>query len=216
MKTKQIEFWSGEFGKDYTDRNPQNLEELEQLFFKSYGFKRTEINQEFLGGLDKDIKILEVGCNIGIQLLALQKNGFKNLYGVELQPYAVEKSKEITKNINIIQGSGFDIPFRDNYFDVVYTNGVLIHISPNDLPKIMGEMIRCSKKYIWGFEYYAPELTDINYRGKQGFMWKADYCSLFMKEDSKLKIAKKKIYPYILEAEKGNEDIGYLLEKQPQ
>jgi pseudaminic acid biosynthesis-associated methylase len=214
MKTKQVDFWSGDFGKEYTDRNPQNLEGLEQLFMNSYGYKRTEINEEFLGTLNKDIKILEVGCNIGLQLLALQNNGFTNLYGIELQPYAVEKSKEICKNINIIQGSGFDIPYRDNYFDLVYTNGVLIHIAPADLPKIMSEMIRCTNKLIYGFEYYSQEVTEINYRGKAGFMWKADYSKLFLNQNSNLKLIKKKIYPYVLETEKGNEDIGYLLEKR--
>ena len=41
--------------------------------------------------------------------------------------YAVEKGKENTKGINIIQGSAFDLPYKDNYFDLVCTNGVLIH-----------------------------------------------------------------------------------------
>jgi len=59
--------------------------------------------------------------------------GFTNLYGIELQWYAVEKAKEYTKGINIIQGSGFDIPFKDGYFDLVITNGVLIHIAPKKI-----------------------------------------------------------------------------------
>jgi pseudaminic acid biosynthesis-associated methylase len=214
MKTKQVDFWSGDFGKEYTDRNPQNLEGLEQLYKKYFGLKRTELNEEFLSGLNKDIRILEVGCNIGLQLLALQKNGFTNLYGIELQPYAVEKSKQIIKNVNIIQGSGFDIPFKDNYFDLVYTSGVLIHISPTDLPKIMKEMIRCTKNFIWGFEYYSSELKEINYRGNQGFLWKANYPSLFLDQTDNLEIVKRQNYPYLTDAEKGNEDICYLIKKK--
>jgi pseudaminic acid biosynthesis-associated methylase len=214
MKTKQIDFWAGEFGKNYTDRNPQSLEESEQQNKVRYGMKRTEINAEFLANLDKEIRILEVGCNIGLQLLALQNQGFKNLYGIELQPYAVQKSKQMTEGINIIQGSGFDIPFKDNYFDLVYTSGVLIHIAPTDLPKIMNEMIRCTSKYIWGFEYYSPKLQEINYRGNSGFLWKADYAELFLKQSGNFEMVKKKIYPYLTEAEKGNEDIMYLLRKK--
>lgn len=214
MKTKQMDFWAGQFGKEYTDRNPQSLEECERVNKKRYGFTRTELNEEFLGDLDRNIKVLEVGCNIGIQLQALQNAGFKNLYGIELQGYAVEKSKEITKGINIIQGSGFDIPFKDNFFDLVYTSGVLIHISPQDLPGIMKEIIRCSNKYIWGFEYYAADLTDINYRGNQGYMWKGDYPSIYIKYFPELSLVKKKIYPYLIEGENGNEDVMYLLEKK--
>ncbi len=212
MKTKQVEFWSGDFGKEYTERNPQNLEEWDAFYLECFGQKKTDMNEEFLNGLDKDARILEVGCNIGLQLMGLQKQGFKNLYGIELQPYAVEKAHKMNPGINIIQGSGFDIPFKDGYFDLVYTAGVLIHIAPGDLSKIMLEMTRCSKKYIWGFEYYSPEPKDINYRGNEGFLWKMDYAKKFMETDSRLSEVKRKKYPYIAEAHKGNEDIMYLLE----
>ena len=94
-----------------------------------YGYTRTEINSEFIGDFDRDMKILEVGSNVGNQLLCLQEMGFKSLYGIELQNYAVELSKSRTKRINIIEGSAFDIPFKDSYFDLVFTSGVLIHIS---------------------------------------------------------------------------------------
>lgn len=212
MKTKQIDFWSGDFGKEYTDRNPQNLEEWDKAYLQYYGMTKTEMNEEFIGNLSRDIRILEVGCNMGLQLLGLQRQGFKNLYGIELQPYAVEKAKANTAGINIIQGSGFDIPFKDNYFDLVYTAGVLIHIAPTDLPKIMAEMVRCTRRYIWGFEYYYPEIKEINYRGNQGFLWKMDYAAMFLKQENRLTEVNKKIYPFTSEREKGNEDAMYLLE----
>jgi len=58
------------------------------------------------------------------------KNGINNLYGIELQQYAIEKAKALTKRINIIHGVADDIPFKDGYFDMVFTSGVLIHIHP--------------------------------------------------------------------------------------
>ncbi|OFY63622.1 MAG: methyltransferase type 11 [Bacteroidetes bacterium RIFCSPLOWO2_02_FULL_36_8] len=211
MKTKQEQFWSGDFGKEYTDRNPQNLEEWNKLYMNNYGRKKTDMNEDFLKNLNREARILEVGCNIGLQLLGLQTMGFKNLYGIELQSYAVEKAKKITKGINIIQGSGFDIPFKDRYFDMVYTAGVLIHIAPDNLPKIISEMIRCSRKYVWGFEYYSAIKKEINYRGNKGFLWKMDYANEFLKQDKSLKEVKRKIIPYINDGEKGNNDIMYLL-----
>jgi pseudaminic acid biosynthesis-associated methylase len=211
MKTKQMNFWEGDFGKEYTDRNHFTDETWDSFYKKTWGKTKLEMNADFIGHLPKDIKILEVGCNIGIQLNGLQRAGFKNLYGIELQPYAVEEAKKLTKNINIITGSGFDLPFKDNYFDVVCTNGVLIHISPADLPKIMQEMIRCSKKYIWGFEYFAETITPINYRGHENYLWKADYADLFTKESADLKLVKKEFYPYL--DNPANKDYMYLLEK---
>jgi pseudaminic acid biosynthesis-associated methylase len=214
METPQVEFWKGNFGKEYTERNPQSLAEWDALYIKNYGVTKTDMNAEFLSGLDKNIKILEVGCNIGLQLLGLQRMGFTNLYGIELQKYAVEKAKGNTQGINIIQGSGFDLPFKDSYFDLVYTSGVLIHIAPEDLPKFMSEMVRCSRQYIWGFEYHSEETKQLNYRGNQGYMWKTDFANVFQKNFPALKLINKKVYPYILEKEKGNEDSMYLLEKK--
>ncbi|KKL49759.1 hypothetical protein LCGC14_2312310 [marine sediment metagenome] len=76
-KTKQMEIWTGKFGKEYTNRNDLTLEEMEQQDKKNYGYTRTELNNEFIGNLDRSIKILEVACNIGNQLICLQKMGFK-------------------------------------------------------------------------------------------------------------------------------------------
>jgi pseudaminic acid biosynthesis-associated methylase len=213
METQQTKFWSGDFGKEYTDRNSREQTEWDEFYINNYGITKIVLNNRFIGSFDKNIKVLEVGCNTGMQLTGLQRMGFKNLFGIELQEYAAEKAKEFTKNINIVQGSGFDIPYKDNFFDVVCTNGVLIHIAPDDLPKIMSEIVRCSKKYIWGFEYYADDLTNINYRGNEGFLWKADYASLFIKHFPKLKMIKKEMVPYISSSEKGNVDCMYLLEK---
>lgn len=213
MKTKQTDFWSGEFGKDYTERNFFTEQEWDNYYLSNYGVTKTQMNTEFIGDLPKDVRILEVGCNIGMQLRGLQQMGFTNLYGIELQQDAVNRSKEILRDVNILQGSGFDLPFKDAYFDVVVTNGVLIHISPDDHAKIMGEMYRCSRKYIWGFEYFADQTTDINYRGNSGFLWKADFPGIFRTLFPDLKSVKVKNYPYLSEENRGNEDIMYLLSK---
>ncbi len=211
IKTAQTEFWKGEFGQEYTDRNSHSIEDWDAFYTKVWGKTKIEMNTSFLENMPKDIKILEVGCNTGMQLNGLQRMGFENIYGIELQQYAVEEAKKYTKNVNIICGSGFDLPFKDQYFDLVCTNGVLIHISPNDLPKIMAEMYRCSNKYIWGFEYYAEKTTDINYRGHTNYLWKADYAALFMQQFADLKLVKKEMYPYIENS--ANIDYMYLLEK---
>lgn len=49
--------------------------------------------------------------------------GFNNLYGIEINNYAIELSKSRTNNINIIQGYAFGIPFKDEYFNLVFTSG---------------------------------------------------------------------------------------------
>ncbi|MFH1583272.1 MAG: methyltransferase domain-containing protein, partial [Candidatus Falkowbacteria bacterium] len=118
MKNEQEKFWSSKFGEDYTKRNIYDPKSLDKLYKNQFGVTKSEMNKEFLGNL-KINNVLEVGCNIGNQLNFLQKNKYKNLYGIEILDYAVEEAKNLTKNINIIQGSAFDIPFKDNYFDLV-------------------------------------------------------------------------------------------------
>lgn len=188
----QENVWKNDFGQNYTDRNDYTPEQLDSVYLESMGIKRSDLNDDFLSNFDKEAKILEVGCNIGNQLIMLEKQGFKNLYGIEIMPYAVEKAKSRTKGINIIQGSAFDIPFKDNYFDLVFTSGVLIHIDPKDLNKIMNEIIRCSNKYIWGFEYFSEEFVSVNYRGNSELLWKGNYVEKYMKQNKTLELVKSK------------------------
>ena len=209
--TKQMEKWAGEFGKEYTDRNALTLEEMERLYQKNYGVTRTEMNLEFIGDLRRSIRILEVGSNIGNQLLYLQNMGFQTLYGIELQEYAVEISKSRTKHINIIQGSAFDIPFKDNFFDLVFTSGLLIHIAPSDIEQVLREIHRCTKKYIWGFEYFADSYTQVEYRGHTELLWKTNFVKLYLDTFPDLRIVKEKRFKYL---DNDNLDSMFLLEKR--
>lgn len=189
-ETKQVQTWSGEFGREYTDRNYMTLEEMQRLCSDNYGRSRTQINQDIIGDLDKNMRILEVGCNIGNQLLCLKEMGFNNLYGIELQEYAVERLRRRTTQLHVIQGSAFDIPFKEGFFDLVFTSGVLIHIAPEDLSKAMGEIHRCSRRYIWGTEYWAEKMTEVNYRGNAELLWKTDYAKMYQSKFKGLKVIK--------------------------
>jgi pseudaminic acid biosynthesis-associated methylase len=212
MEIKEhAEIWEGQFGKDYTDRNFLSIETVKANNLKIYGLYISEIFKKALHEIPKDIKILEVGCNIGLRLIELQSLGFKNLYGIDLSDYAVERSKSISKNINIIKSTGFENPFNTNYFDLVFTSGVLVNIDPKNLGFLMDEIYRVSKKYILGFEYYSEKTQTIPYRLEKDFLWKADYSKLYIERLSDLKEIKKDIYTYLDGS--GNQDAIFLLEK---
>lgn len=193
--TKQISHWAGEEGRAYIDRNPQSIKEFEEVYMKDYGVTRVAMNEEFLADLPRDIRILEVGANIGLQLEFLRTKGFTNLLGIEVNPYGVERAKALHPKVDIIHGSGFELPFKDGWFDLVYTSGVLIHISPADVGGIMSEMHRVSRGLIWGFEYYAPTYTEIAYRGKEDLLWKTDFAALYASRFPDLTLVREKKYP---------------------
>lgn len=211
MKTiPQQKFWKGTFGKGYLERNLFTPATFDQSYKKKFGITRSAMNRDFLDVLPRDIRILEVGANFGAQLQLLQKMGFTNLYGVELNPAIADYGRKTVRGINLIEGDALNLPFKDNSFDLVFTSGVLIHIAPKDRAKAIREIYRCSKKYIWGFEYFAEKSTEILYRGHKNRLWKANFLALYKKQFPKLKLVKQQLYRYKGET---NEDVMFLFKK---
>lgn len=202
--------WDGKFGRAYTDRNNLSPSQLDALYRKNYGITKTQMNKEFLSGIDRRARILEVGCNVGNQLLHLQKAGFMDLWGIEISKYAIEAAKKKIKDVNIVRAPAGDIPFKDRFFDLVFTSGVLIHIPPEGLPMAMAEIYRVSRRYIWCFEYLSAEPAEVKYRGKQGLMWKNDFQRLFTDRFQSLKVVREKKFKYL---SNNNIDAMFLLEK---
>lgn len=195
--THQRKTWESEFGEDYLQRNLFNPEQLDNLYLSRYGISKTNLNNDFLKDIPRDARILEIGTNIGNQILHLQSMGFTNLYGIEIQDRAINFAKHRADNLNIIKGDALDIPFKDNFFDVVFTHGVLIHISPENINNVLKEIYRVSKKYIWGLEYFAEEYTEIEYHGESSLMWKTDFLKLYKTNFNDLETVKEKRLHYL-------------------
>ena len=208
--TFQLKKWTGDFGRKYTKRNTYSIRDLDEFYNNIYGVTRTALNRSFLTGMSKSSRILEVGCNVGNQLLCLQKAGFRNLYAIEPQADAVKCAQNRVFGATVITGNAFDIPFKDKYFDLVYTSGVLIHINPRHIKKALQEIYRCSNAYIWGFEYYAEKYEEISYRGYSKLLWKTNFPRLFTSMFPDLKVQKIKLLKY---SENDNVDVMYLLRK---
>ncbi len=209
--THQRKTWEEQFGEGYLERNVYGPKELNEFYNGRFGKTKDQLNDIFLKNIPKDAKILEVGTNIGNQLLHLQSQGFTNLYGIEIQDRAINYAKHRTNNLNIIKGDALDIPFKDNFFDLVFTHGVLIHISPENIEKAINEIYRVSNKYIWGLEYYAPTYTDLEYHGQKNIMWKTDFCKLYLDKHKDLQLEKEQKLPYLNQEELV--DQMYLLKK---
>lgn len=205
-KNEQIQFWTSQFGDEYTDRNSGDWD---KFYKEQWGVTRTELNEFFLSNLDKQSLILELGCNRGNQLKILKNQGFINLWGLEINKKAIKIARQDT-DLTIIEASAFDTPFKDNFFDLVFTSGVLIHIFPEKINKIIDEIYRISKKYIWCFEYYSEKCEEIEYRGNKNKLWKNNFLKLFLERYPDLKIIKEKKIKYL---SSNNVDVMFLLEK---
>ncbi len=192
----QQKFWTSKSGEEYTDRNIFNPESLDKIYLEYYGITRTAMNDDFLRGLNI-ANILEVGCNMGSLLQLLQKQGFQNLVGIDTQNYAIELAEKNSSDIDYRVGSAFELPFTDSSFDLVFTSGVLIHISPKDVRDAMAEIYRVSKKYIWGFEYFSETHQEIEYRGHKDRLWKSNFAKLYREYFPDLVLVRERKFKYL-------------------
>ena len=112
-KSLQEKIWESDFGKKYTKRNTFNSYQMwNRSYIKKFGVSKEYINKNFLQKLSKKIKILEIGCNIGNQLHGLQRIGFKNLSGIDIQQNCLKKIKNNFKNVNVVRTSAYNLPFK--------------------------------------------------------------------------------------------------------
>lgn len=94
--------------------------------------------------LPKDAKILDVGCGSGTYAHFWKEQGY-NVTGLDIS----EKSLEITrsKGVYCVKGDVTKrLPFEDNEFDLVYSDGLLEHFI--DPKPVLEEIFRVSRKYI--------------------------------------------------------------------
>jgi len=164
-KTDQEQFWAGEFGTEYIQRNrSQHLLASNLNFFTIALHSASRINT-----------CIEFGANIGMNLKAL-----KLLYP-DLQMHGIEinddASKELTQTLgvnNVFAGSIFDYP-AEKKFDLVLIKGVLIHINPNKLDDVYEKLVQSVDRYLLLVEYYNPSPVSIPYRGHSDRLFKRDF-----------------------------------------
>lgn len=122
-----------------------------------YGFKNPEIFKVYYSWLEvlirnkiKFKRSLEVGSGTGSYSLILKKLGI--VEEVYLLDYSKESLKIAEENFrrygekgHFILGDAFKLPFKDNFFDLTISGGLLEHFSEEDAVKILQEKRRVSK-----------------------------------------------------------------------
>jgi pseudaminic acid biosynthesis-associated methylase len=166
FETEQENFWAGEFGNEYINRNNASNDVS----------AKTALFGSILSNTKKVASVLEIGANIGLNLLAI-----KNLFpfckfsAIEINPDAVKQLKTIP-DVNVFEGSAFQFSHSDlGKYDLTFTSGVLIHINPEKLPHVYELLYQCSSNYIMVNEYYNPSPVEVTYRGHSKKLFKRDF-----------------------------------------
>lgn len=75
----------------------------------------------------KSKKVLDVGCGVGEPVELMLKDGFE-AYGIDLPNLAKFWQENNNSPNNYVSCSATNMPFPDDYFDFVYSFGVIEHI----------------------------------------------------------------------------------------
>lgn len=99
--------------------------------------------------LKKDTNsILDVGCNVGALLQSAADLGYKEFFGIEINPQAAAAAKARLAsypNCSIVQGSADKIPFGNELADIATCCEVLEHVPANLRPQVISEIYRILK-----------------------------------------------------------------------
>jgi len=134
------------WSSDYPSSN--SIEEVWD-FYRECGYKEPVVCfKRILNQIEWNKgKLLDFGCDNGL-LLNYICNLIPNIngYGIDINDNAIKKAKEAFSGIEFIPFSGTEIPFDDDYFDVIYMSAVLKHIRYEDRDHIYNELRRVANK----------------------------------------------------------------------
>jgi len=152
------EYWKGDAGDEYHMRNVGRVD-ANHAFFRQVLHKAGVIDS-----------IIEFGAGRGENLEAIHRLlRSAELWGVELNEFAAQQI-----NVgNVIRGSMFHVEHPQ--CDLAFTKGLLIHIPQEQLQAAYEVLYRASKRYILIAEYFSPTPVEVEYRGRNGLLWKRDF-----------------------------------------
>ncbi len=170
------ELWAGDHGDAYVDRN-----------FDAYS-KRGPWWHAMIERTAPS-RVLEVGCNVGGNLRYIAKEAPEaQIYGIDINRKALDLVREIVPNGNFMLEHARELPFRDGWFDLAFTMGVLIHQPDDSLETVMSEIVRVSSRWVLCAEVYSPERNSIPYRGIPESFIGRDYGGIYQKIAPGLKL----------------------------
>ena len=129
-----------------------------------------------------DVKsYLECGPNIGRNIDFLQQvlpQARKSI--IEISAPAFESVTKKHAFEHAFNGSIEESALPQNAFDLVYTIGVLIHVHPDNLLRVMKKMFDYSSRYVLFGEYFNRTPVMIEYQGQKDRLFKRDFGKLFI------------------------------------
>jgi len=146
--------------KNHTGQHYGNL--FKEFNHKSYfeeakNLLETRLSRNGIEILNKEkLVLLDQGCGGGRYTAAWKLLGIQKAVGIDFSDIGLQDAKARAEiagidNIDFVKGSVLEMPFDDETFDIVYSNGVLHHTE--DWRKGILEQLRVMKKGGLGWQY---------------------------------------------------------------
>jgi SAM-dependent methyltransferase len=216
--SKQAALWAGDVGTQYAAGAVLSLPDVDAHWLPMLGQSRVEIDRRTLASVPRNASVLEVGCGVGNMLECLRADGFADLHGCDINKTALQECVMRGLHASLRQCEAARMPYADGSFDLVYTSALLIHVAPEELAAVQREIARVSRRWVYGYEYYAPTATSrastlggLRPEGVPDFTHKAPFANLYLLNVPGLRIARQERIHHTDGS--GNADEAFLLEK---
>lgn len=167
MSTPQEQFWAGDFGDSYGNRNKVDWRARKPFFGRILDLTGAR-------------SVGEVGANAGWNLSAIKAVETNvTVHGCEINEIAQGRAYECNLYIDLMEGQEWLSHFKGGLLELVFTSGVLIHIAPEHLKAMMSGIVEASSRYVLAIEYEAEQETEVEYRGHAERLWKRPYGKLY-------------------------------------
>lgn len=158
--TDQQDFWKGEFGDAWTERNQVDPKTRHPFF------------EELLSTHGIPDSVCELGANRGYNLLAIHDIApAVELVAVEINKDACSQIPEHIHSFNT-SVENFE---PDRQYDLVFCCGFLVHVHPKRLEYVYDKMLDISKKQILIIEYFNAVPIEVEYRGYKNQLFVRDF-----------------------------------------
>ena len=176
--TPQEQFWAGEFGSAYIERN-----QGDKLLASNLDFFVKSLRQA-----RQLTSCIEFGANIGMNLKALNLL-FPGLqaHGIEINSDAAAQLADTVPAAHVYNQSILDFNVSQSW-DLTLIKGVLIHLNPEVLPAVYDKLVAATRRYLLVAEYYNPSPVTIQYRGHTDRLFKRDFAGEIMDHHPQMKL----------------------------
>jgi pseudaminic acid biosynthesis-associated methylase len=171
-KPNPLSDWAGNIGDQYFERNPVTKD---GVLIREAWLHKVLSRMGFAPQ-----SVLEIGAGQGDNLVALRKLlPDAQLAATEPNRTARDMLRAIVHGCTVTADAAQDLSFVSNECDLVFTNGCLIHVSPEERHLALNELYRVSKRWILICEYFAAKDEHVPWRGSH--IWKCDFGAEMMK-----------------------------------